>query len=211
MEDHERLRQEYQLVVLQHQYDIIELALHHIRANRMRRRRRQRRVCVCVGGGGGCLGQTMNREATTIWPVRPASGGTPKRGPSIFQELHVDGPRDVRWNASQSGAPRSPSSKPGTGSHWSLAWTLTWFCDTLPLGASMHRWSSVGRSLTTPSHFSSGKSCQATIDEIWARWSLAPPLLMDGVSLLTSYMESGTSPINMWGTLWKSLVLFHLW
>ena len=40
MEDPERLRQEYQIAVLQHQYDIIELAIHEIRANRKRRRRR---------------------------------------------------------------------------------------------------------------------------------------------------------------------------
>lgn len=48
MDDPERLRQEYQLVVLQHQYDIIELALHQIRANRMRKRRGQRRGRVWV-------------------------------------------------------------------------------------------------------------------------------------------------------------------
>ena len=51
MEDHKRLRQEYQLVVLQHQYDIIELALHQIRANRLGRRRQRRWVWVrlCIG------------------------------------------------------------------------------------------------------------------------------------------------------------------
>jgi hypothetical protein len=45
MEDPERLRREYHLhvVVLQHQYDIIELTLHQIRDNRMRRRRQRRR------------------------------------------------------------------------------------------------------------------------------------------------------------------------
>ena len=47
--------------------------------------------------------QTMDREAT-VWPERPASGGSPKRGPSIFQEFHADVPRDVRWAASKSGA-----------------------------------------------------------------------------------------------------------
>jgi hypothetical protein len=82
MEDPERLRQAYQLVALQHQYDIIDLALYQIRANEEEKR----------STNWECLGQTVDQEATAVWPVRPASGGTPKRGPSIFQELHADVP-----------------------------------------------------------------------------------------------------------------------
>ena len=43
MEDAERLRQEYELAVLQHQHDMNQLALFQFRANRIRRRRGQRR------------------------------------------------------------------------------------------------------------------------------------------------------------------------
>ncbi len=48
MQDPERLRQEYQRAVLQHQYDILALELHQIRVNRRRRRRGQRRRHVWV-------------------------------------------------------------------------------------------------------------------------------------------------------------------
>ena len=37
-----------------------------------------------------------------MWPLRPASGGTPKRGTKILQELHAYAQRDVRLAASQS-------------------------------------------------------------------------------------------------------------
>ena len=43
MEDPERLRREYQIAVLQHQQDLIQLAVHQVRANRARGRRLRRR------------------------------------------------------------------------------------------------------------------------------------------------------------------------
>ncbi|XP_070188769.1 uncharacterized protein [Littorina saxatilis] len=42
MEDPARLRREYQLAVLQHQHDLIDLTLYQVRANRPRRRRGER-------------------------------------------------------------------------------------------------------------------------------------------------------------------------
>ena len=44
----------------------------------------------------------MDRKATTVWPLRPASGGAPKRESKIPQELHAYAHRDARWAASQS-------------------------------------------------------------------------------------------------------------
>ena len=43
MDDPERLRQEYQIAVLQHQQDLIELALYQVGHNQARRRGRRRR------------------------------------------------------------------------------------------------------------------------------------------------------------------------
>ena len=48
------------------------------------------------------LCETMDWQATAVWHLRPTSGGAPKRGPHILQELHADAARDVRWAASQS-------------------------------------------------------------------------------------------------------------
>ena len=38
----------------------------------------------------------MDRKATTVWPLRPASGGAPKRGSKILQERHAYAHRDIR-------------------------------------------------------------------------------------------------------------------
>ena len=46
----------------------------------------------------------MDRKATTVWHVRPASGGTPEGGPGLLHQFHEDAPRDVRRACSQSGA-----------------------------------------------------------------------------------------------------------
>jgi hypothetical protein len=43
MEDAGRLRRQYAIAVLQHQQDLIELALYQVRRQRLRRRRGQRR------------------------------------------------------------------------------------------------------------------------------------------------------------------------
>ena len=42
-------------------------------------------------------------KTTTVWPLRPASGGVPKRESKILQKLHAYVHRDVWWAASQSG------------------------------------------------------------------------------------------------------------
>ena len=84
-----------------------------------------------------CLGETMDRKTMTVWPLRPASGGAPKRGTKILQELHAYAHRDVRLAASQSWSQDhqtthvvQESLEPGL----KLALTLR---VTLPLGASI--------------------------------------------------------------------------
>ena len=62
----------------------------------------------------------MGRQATAVWPLRTASGGAPKRGPKILQELHADAPEMFDELLARVG-PGSPSNTNGTGSPWSLA------------------------------------------------------------------------------------------
>ena len=72
-----------EVAVLRHQYDLIDLAVHFIRRRRRRRKKK-------------CLGKTMDRKETTVWPLRPASDEAPKRGSKILKELHANAHRDVR-------------------------------------------------------------------------------------------------------------------
>ena len=76
-----------ELAVLQHQYDLIDLAIHHIQHNR--RKKISREVWMRSWSWIG------NRSQFGMYDPR-ASGGAPKRGPTMLPELHADGPGDVR-------------------------------------------------------------------------------------------------------------------
>ena len=75
-------RERMEVAILRHQYDLIDLAVHFIRRKRIGKRT--------------CPSKTMDRKATTVWPLRPASGGAPKRGSKILQERHAYAHRDIR-------------------------------------------------------------------------------------------------------------------
>ena len=77
-------RERMVVAVLLHLYDLTDLAVHLHKKKEEKKKKKT------------CLGETMDRKATTVWPLWPAAGGAPKRGSKILQELHVYAHRDVR-------------------------------------------------------------------------------------------------------------------
>ena len=170
-----------EVAILRHQYDLIDLAVHFIRRKRIGKRT--------------CPSKTMDRKATTVWPLRPASGGAPKRGSKILQERHAYAHRDIRWAASQSGFQDHQTTHvvQGAPGAWPEAFPTNFASPCLwgKYSTMKYAW----RVPTIPGYSPSEKFAKPSSMSTCLRWWPAPPLLRDSVQYPTSSSRNGTSRI----------------
>ena len=131
----------------------------------------------------------MDQKKTTVWPLRPASGGAPKRGLKTLQELHAYAHRDVRWDANQSGSQDHQATHVVQGAHGAWPEARTNFALPCLWEHSIQPCSTRGGSLIIPNNSPSERSAKPSSMSTCLRWWPAPPLLRGGVQYLTSSPE----------------------
>ena len=156
MDDPDRPRIQYELAVLQHQQNLVELALHQVDVTRRRRKRRGRR---------------------RFW-VRPWIGSlvcmTSYLWKSVMKTRHISRPscgcpRDVRRATNQSG----PEDHQAEYNIHTRVWNLPSLCGILPLGPSITQCPMGGGCLSLPYPCSSQKCARPSSMStriMWWRW-----------------------------------------